>query len=393
MPTPPSGPPSGPDAVRSTMLFRVLRGGLEKKLGRPPTEPELLELEAYAARSASAGVHVAKQRSVSEAAKAAVASLPKVLPAKLLNPTSHKLPFRKGKSRELLGGARRRGGRAIEDVGVLLRMAVKNGVGPQLPAFARKTSALYIQQDDLESFIPDGWGADFTAEGASLGRAMGLPPSAIPLLCLLSWTSSFRPALVKDKHECGSGFQVSLDWLAKKMGCSRVWVQSLLNLLDPCASWRRECMEVQRENRRRAKRHQALLPKPSRPQGTVYLHRYRRLKRYEDVHPEGATRRIWIDAKGRHHVYVDVRGVVYLTQAGRLVLSRPRHSLDAAGDVDRKGLRSRWMLSARLRRGHNLISGGHVVEVLESRRELLGGDGVPENLSPNHLLPESPPPS
>lgn len=390
MPTSPSSPPSGLE-VRSTMLFKVLRGGREKKLGRALTEPELLELEAYAARSDSAGVHTAKERNLSETAKAMVASLPKVLPERLLNPTSHKLPFRKG--RNLMRGARRRAGRAIEDVGVLLRMAVKNGVGPQLPAFARKTSALYIQQDDLEPFIPDGWGATFTADSAALGRAMGLPPSAIPLLCLLSWTSSFRPALEKDKHQCGSGFQVSLDWLAKKMGCSRVWVQSLLNLLDPCAAWRRECMEVQRANRRRAKSHQAPLPKPERPQGTVYLHRYRRLKRYEDIHPEGAVRRIWIDSKGRHHVYVDVRGVVYLTEAGRKVLSRPRHALDAVGDVDRKGLRSRWLLSARLRRGHNLISGGHVVEVLEIRRELLGAPDVPGNLSPNHLLPTNSPPS
>lgn len=390
MPTSPSSPQTG-SVVRSTMLFKVLRGGREKKLGRALTEPELLELEAHAARSAAAGVHTAKERNLSETAKAMVASLPKALPEKLLNPTSHKLPFRKGG--QLTGGARRRAGRAIEDVRVLLRMAVKNGVGPNMPIRAMRTSAIYIQQDDLEQFIPDGWGADFSAEAAALGRDVGLPPSAIPLMCLLSWTSSFRPAIEKDKHECGSGFQVSLDWLTRKMGCSRVWVQHLLNLLDPCAMWRRECLEVNRENRRRAKRQQAALPKPQRPQGTVFLHRYRRLKLYEDVHPEGAVRRIWVDAKGNHHRYVDVRGVIYLTQAGRKVLSRPRQSLEAAVEVDRKGLRSRWILSARLRRGHNLITGGHVGEVLESRRELLGREGVPENLSPNHLLLETPQPS
>ena len=390
MPTSPSSPPSGLE-VRSTMLFRGLKKGREHKLGRPLTEPELLELEAYAGRSEAAGVHTAKERNLSETAKAMVASLPKALPAKLLNPTSHKLPFRKG--HKVMGGARRRAGRAIEDVGVLLRMAVKNGVGPGMPARAMRTSGIYIQQEDLDSFIPDGWGADFTAESGALGREVGLPPSAIPLMCLLSWTSSFRPAIEKDRHECGSGFQVSLKWLTRKMGCSRVWVQHLLNVLDPCARWRRECLEVHRENRRRAKRHQAPLSKPQRPQGTVYLHRYRRLKLYEDVHPEGAVRRIWVDAKGNHHRYVDVRGVVYLTQAGRKVLSRPRRSLDAAADVDRKGLRSRWILSARLRRGHNFISGGHVAEILATRRELLGVPDVPENLSPNHLLPTNSPPS
>jgi len=374
------------------MLFRVLRKGREKKLARPLTEGELRELEAHAARTANAGVHVAKNRSVSEAAKAAVASLPKVLPEKLLG-APHKLKHHQG-SRDLTRAARRRGGRTIENVGVLLQMAVADGRrGPQLPAYARRTSALYIQQDDLDTFIPDGWGKTFTAEAGAMGRATGLPFRAIPLLCLLSWTSSFRPAMTRDRNECGAGFQVSLDWLARKLGCSRVWVQALLNRMDPYASWRREMAQAKRQNRRRSKQHLTALELPEKPTGTAYVHRFRRLKRYEDTCPEAARRRIWIDSKGKPHVYVDVRGVVYLTQAGRKILGRPRSRLDASHDVDRGGIRSRWLLSARLRRGHNLLTGGHVVEVLENRLELLGAPDVPKNLSPNNSTLRRPPPS
>lgn len=392
MPTSPSSPPKGSE-VRSTMLFGVLQGGREKKLGRPLTEPELLEIEAHAAKAAERGVHVARHRNVSEAARAAVASLSKVLPTALL-PTQREKLEAHGGGRNLARSTRRRGGRVIEDVGILLRMALKDGRrGPQLPPYARKTSALYLQQDDLESFIPDGWGATFPAEAGALGRAMGVPPRAVPLLCLLEWTSSFRPALSRDRHECGAGFQVSLDWLARKLGCTRVWVQALMNRLDPYARWRRDCLEVKRANRRRAKRGQERLAAPEKPTGTAFLHRFRRLKRFEDVKPEGDPRRIWVDLQGRPHVYVDVRGVVYLTAAGRVVLGRPRRPLEAALDVGHRGMRSRWLLSARLRRGHNLLNGGHVGEVLENRRELLGAGGVPENLSPNHTLQKQDPPS
>lgn len=376
------------------MLFQVLRKGREKKLGRPLTEDELHELELYASRSSTAGVHVAKHQGVSERARAAVAALPKSLPSVMLGAGRLPLAPTRDLSRSKQDArTRRRAGRAIQDVGVLLRMAARDGRrGPQLPVYARRTSALYIQQDDVEDLIPDGWGASFPTEAGALGRAMGLPPLAIPLLCLLEWTSSFRPAIAKDKNGCGAGFQVSLDWLARKMGCSRVWVQGLLNRMDPCAPWRRECLETKRENRRRIRAGRKPLGTPERPTGTTYIHRFRRLKRYEDTCPEAAKRRIWIDTQGRPHVYVDVRGVVYLTEAGRKVLGRPRARLDAAHYIDREGRRVRWILAARLRRGHHML-GSHIVEVLENRREILAAPGVPENLSPNHSPQETSPPS
>jgi hypothetical protein len=392
--------PNGPSQdVRQGLLFRTLLKGREKKLGRGLTPEELAELEQSAARTAQAGVHTASKRSVSEAARAAVAALPKTLPAALLSgPTlPHRLPRDPSRSRrDLDAKQRRRAGRVVADVRVLLAMAIREGrdrKGPQLPAYARRCSAIYIQQDDLEPFIPDGWGAAFPAEAGAMGRAMGLPPLAIPLLCLLEWTSSFRPAMTKDTHGCGAGFQVSLDWLARKLGCTRVWVQALINRLDPYAQWRREMLATRRENRRRIRRREHPVQLPERPAGIAYVHRFRRLKRYEDTCPEAARRRIWIDADGKPHVYVDVRGVVYLTDAGRRVLGRPRTPLDAKWDVDRRGKRTRWLLAARLRRGHDLMHGRHISEVLETRAELLAAPGVPKNLSPNHLPPEPSTPS
>lgn len=385
MPSTPSGPPAGSN-LRSTMLFRGLQRGREGKLGRPLTEAELVELERYVGRADALGVKPAKERGVTEAARAAIAGLPKVLPG-ALRPT---LPAHNG-GRDPTRSTRRRAGRVVEDVGVLLRMALKDGRrGPQLPAYGRKTSALYIQQEDLDVFIPDGWGGTFPAEATALGRALGIPPRAVPLLCLLEWTSSFRPAVARDRHECGAGFQVSLDWLARKLGCTRVWVQALINTLDPFARFRRECLETKRANRRRAKRGAELLPMPERPQGTAYVHRFRRLKRFESVKAPGDPRRIWLDVDGRPHVYVDVRGVLYLTAHGRTALGLPRRPLEARDEVSHRGRRARWLLSARLRRGHNLLLGGHVAEVLENRRELQAAPSVPENLSPNHRVPIAP---
>lgn len=365
--------PPGPIAA----LLQKLKAGKEKKLGRSLEPSEAGALESYAKSASDAGVAPADQRSPLEAARAAVRNLPKRLPEAGL---PRRLPGRRNPK-----GARLRAGRAIEDVGVLLRMAVRDGRrGPQLPAYARRTSALYVQQDDLEPLIPDGWGATFRGEAGALGREMGLPPRAIPLLCLLEWTASFRPALRRDVNECGTGLQVSLEWLARKLGCTRVWVQALLNRLDPYAAWRRECLETKRLNRRRAKYGGELVPMPTKPTGVAYIHRFRRLKRYEDTCPEAAKRRIWIDAKGKPHLYVDVRGVCYLTSAGRKVLGRSRRGLEASHEVSWRGRRTRWILAARLRRGHDLFQGGHIHEVLENRSELLAAPGVPQNLRPNH---------
>lgn len=363
--------PTSPD-IRGTLLFRTLAKGRERKVSRPLTEGELLELEKCVTR-AQDKVQVGR-RTPYEAARAGVAALPKVLQATAAVPGASHKRIRRGASRH------------IANVGLLVRNALAEiGHGPKLPPYARKSSALYVQQEDLDELIPDGWGAQFSTEVGRLGKSVGLPPAAIPLLCLLQLTSSFRPPISfsRDRHECGSGFQVSLDWLAQKLGVTRVWVQQLLNTLDPFAPWRRECQLAKRENRRRAKRGQELEPLPEKPTGTAYVHRFRRLKRYEDLCPEAARRRIWVDDKGKPHLYVDVRGVVYLTSAGRSVLGQAR-PVDAAADVDHRTRSTRWFISARLRRGHTVI-GPNAAEVLETRRELAAAPDVPKNLSPNYI--------
>lgn len=130
---------------------------------------------------------------------------------------------------------------------------------------------------------------------------------------------------------------------------------------------------------------------PPRPTGTAFIHRFRRLKRFEEVKAEDDPRRIWIDVSGRPHVFVDVRGVIYLTGEGLKLLGRRRRRLEASSEVNEGGLRQRWMLAARLRRGHHML-GRHVVEVLENRRELQAAPGVSQDLSPNHpILREQPP--
>ena len=370
------------DEIRRSLLFRTLRGGKEKKLSRALTETELVELEGTVLRAQSkVSVGPRFKRPASrpasfEAARAGIAALPQALLGS---------GVAAGESRHSSLRGRRRAGRHIENVSLLVRNALAEiGHGPKLPPYARRTSALYVQQEDLDALLPDGWGAEFPTEIGRVGRAVGLPPAAIPLLCLLQWTSSFREPInfKRDRHECGAGFQVSLDWLARKMGCSRVWVQQLINRLDPYAPWRRACLESSRENRRRAKRGQPALPRPAKPTGTAFIHRFRRLKRYEDTCPEAAKRRVWVDDKGKPHLYVDVRGVVYLTSSGRKLLCQ-RRRVEASTDLAWRTRRVGWLISARLRRGHDM-GGRHMGEVLENRRELGAAPGPPKNLSPNN---------
>ena len=381
-------PPADGVDVRSTHTFRLLRGGRERKLGRPLDEAELLELEGHATRSLQAGVRPAPQRPAIEAARAVVAALPKVLEG--LDTTTPRPNPKLRRLRRRAPSARMRA-EAIAEASERVREAIRDGrlrAGPNLPAFARKTSAIYVQQDDLEDIIPDGWGRRFPAQASRVARQHGLPPLALPLLCILEWASSIRPPLpfAKDRHECGAGLQVSLDWLARKLGCSRVWVQALMNRLDPFARWRRECGKTKRANRKRAKHGQSALPSPPKPTGTAFLHRFRRLRRYADTCDDAARRQVWVDAQGKPHTYVDVRGVCYATSAGRAVIGR--HGRSARDDAHRRGHRLRWRLAARLRRGHAIVGGDHAAEVLENRREIAAAPALPEDLSPKHPLPK-----
>lgn len=371
----------------SSPLLAALIRGRERKLGRALEAAELAALEAQAAASLHAGVHLATERPLRDAARAAVASLPKALGAAAVPKRQELVQRFPGACRRRRRASARMCAAAIADAGELVRRAIRDGkvqAGPNLPPFARRSSSLYVQQEDLDELLPDGWGRRWPAEASRLARLHGLPPLALPLLVILEWASAFRAPAPKDVRACGAGFQVSLDWLARKLGCSRVWVQALLNRLDPLAQWRRECLELKRENRRRARKGRAPLPAPQRPDGTPLLHRFRRLKRYQDTCPEAAARRVWVDAQGRPHTYVDVRGVCYLTAAGRAVLGRPHRA--PAEDITGRTARRRWLISARLRRGHRTLGR----EVLETRREVASAAAVPQDLSPNHWEASSP---
>ncbi|MDP1919264.1 MAG: hypothetical protein Q8L14_23645 [Myxococcales bacterium] len=294
-------------------------------------------------------------------------------------------------------------GRLVDDVTVQVHEALaEKRIGPQLKPFQRRCSAIYVQQEDLEDVIPDGWGLSMPLEAQRLARRIGLPPAAVPLLCLLTWTSSFVAPLERDTHSCGAGFQVSIAWLARKLGCSTTWVKQLLNRLDPQSRWRREVAHVRKANKSRRRHGRRPLPEPTKPSAPVYIHRFRRLVPYEGpARANGRSATIWVDAAGRAHRHVDIRGVVYLTSTGRRALvrraSHTRSRAELLGqatpqvrpigyrtDAWARTRRQRWLVSARLRRSRSLVGGGSAVELLGSRRELEGAPALKSELPPSY---------
>lgn len=213
---------------------------------------------------------------------------------------------------------RRKGGMALSDVARAVRDALESGrTGPHAQ---RGSPRSYVQQEDLDDLVPDGWGRLFALDSARLGRRAGVPPLAVPLLCLLNWCSSLADG---DGRGSGAGLQASIDWLALKLGCSDTWVKHLLNRLDPFAHHRRELAAVRQENGRRRRRGEDVLPEPKRPTGTPYVHRFRRLALYATARKrDGSRGAAWVDTKGRPRFWFDMRGVTYLTPAGRGLLVR-----------------------------------------------------------------------
>lgn len=396
-----SEPPTPSSDIRSTFMFRHLRSGREKKLGRELSEAELLALEPLAAGASAAGVKPAS--APRELSSMAIASAVRDLPKKVVAVTqpqpkdqTWRAQADEGEWVEFSPDRVRRGRRAIGNVAKLVERAVAAGKfgKPELPPYARKTAAIYVQQEDLDAFVPDGWGhlwgADETRE---LRRRHQLPGLAIPLLALLELTGGFRPPALSDSKACGAGFQVTLPWLARKLGCTLEYVLKLINILDPYAKWRRAAHLVKVENKRRRRVGEALLPYPEKPTGvTVYIHRFRRLRRWENLHPDGAVRRVWLDAKKNPHQFVDVRGVCYLTNSGRAVVTRSEAGGDASADMHRRARRTRWFVSGRLRRGHEL-GAGNTTEILENRQQLRRPNGVRKKFSPNNRFTFSHPPS
>ena len=232
------------------------------------------------------------------------------------------------------------------------------------PAARMRNAGSFVQEEDLEDLVPDGWGASWPIETKRLARRAGIPPAAVPLLNLLTWCSDVRPPEPGSRRELGAGFQVSIAWLSRKLGISESWVKVLWNRLDPTAAYRRETAAVRIANARRRRKGLPALPLPQRPTGTPYVKRFRQLKKYSELpktDPRAAAR-AWRDSSGVVRQYVDQRGVAYVTEAGRALLVRRKSLQHTPGrppelrpngtliDLRRRLVRVRHLVSMRLRR-------------------------------------------
>jgi len=219
---------------------------------------------------------------------------------------------------------RRHAAKAVQVVGYELKRALEAyDAGEVGPNCAPGDALVYVQEEDLEQLIPDGWGDTFPRETKQLARRISRSKFEVALLCLLTWTSRAREPHPKDTRRRGAGAQLSTAWLARKLGCCATWVKKLTNRLDPEAAWRREAAKVNRINEKR-KRGAPKTPAPPRPTGTSYLQRWRRLQRYEHARQANGRQDVfWVDRKGIPHQFVDHRGVYYVTDAG-VSLLQPR---------------------------------------------------------------------
>lgn len=248
--------------------------------------------------------------------------------------------------------------RSVQELAAATELALASGY---IGHYAKPGAAeSFVQEEDLESLVPDGWGDLFPREKLQLARRIELPPYAVPLLCLLIWSSRCKEPHPKDLRGRGAGAQFSIAWLSRKVGCSPTWIKELLNRLDPHASYRRELADVQRDNERRAREGRAKRAPPPRPTGTPYVQRFRQLKRYERTEQRGGrTDVVWVDAAGKPRVFVDLRGVCYATDAGeslllpreldlsgRVVMRRNGMLIDLASRLMRIGIRVRKRLEA-----------------------------------------------
>jgi hypothetical protein len=201
------------------------------------------------------------------------------------------------------------------------------------PKSAMRNPASFVQQEDLDDLVPDGWGSSWPLETKRLARRAGIPPAAVALLNLLTWCSSCRAPLPGERRQLGAGLQASTKWIAKKLGVGPTWVKDLWNRLDPTSSYRRDVASTRVANVRRRRRGLPALPMPKKPTGTPYLKRFRQLKRYSLLAKrDGVEAAAWRDAGGRVRQWVDQRGVAYVTEAGRALLVR-RANVDAKPSV------------------------------------------------------------
>ena len=204
---------------------------------------------------------------------------------------------------------------------------------PNLPAYKRRNRRLYVLAEDLNDLLPDDWGAQWADECARLGKRMGMPPAAVPYLCILEWIHGLRPAATRraQVYGTGCGLQASPEWIARKVGCSERWLQVIQARLDPSAEYRRELRRVRWKNAWREKQGKPLLREPRKPTGTSYVLRFqqiRHLKTLTQDLPYAERRERWLDRgsqkhpEGRLRRFCDVQGVTYPTLLGCRLLRR-----------------------------------------------------------------------
>lgn len=242
--------------------------------------------------------------------------------------------------------------------------------GPHLPDAAFHNPRLRVVATDLDLLLPDGWGrglhlADgdrdaWLAACAREARRAGLTPDALKLLAIHTWAGELRPA----RHgwrNLGSATQLSAEFEARKLGCSRTSVYRLYHQLDPTYESRQAIEEQRIRPKSKPARVGIRLAGSARPKrkkkrvqpsthrgGRVWCQRFRQLRRYGPIAAEVGTDTyrspvdgeglipftVWRDVEGHYHEFVDLRAVTFAsTWALSLFVGR-----DAAG---RRVVRSR----------------------------------------------------
>lgn len=169
--------------------------------------------------------------------------------------------------------------------------------GPHLPPYLCRNPRVYVVEQDLEQ-LPDGgaWWRPHARELELRAESKGLGRSAIvwALLELLVWAYERH---LRGGGAAGAGLQVTVDVLARKLGCARSWVYVLLERL---------------EDEGLARRHR-------RPRRYLYLAREAD-RAFIDSAGQRQTFRRWRDADGKLREWVDLIGVCYATPKGRLMV-------------------------------------------------------------------------
>jgi hypothetical protein len=199
--------------------------------------------------------------------------------------------------------------------------------GPNLPPYKRHNAAIDVLQEELEDVIPDGWGSWWPEECERLGRRMGVPPAAVPLLMILEWCFGLRPPARKSSGMTAGSLCASPEWLARKVGRSERWIQHLTNRLDPWAAFRREraWWRISAALLKARGKEEPPEPKPVEGGGTAYLQRHPRVRLYKALQrevPAAARLEKWMDASGKLHDWLDLRARWYPTVMGVRALRR-----------------------------------------------------------------------